>query len=175
MLSERFTRKRSYSVCISYIGYTIVRNCVFWQPLADGKIAHTCRHSCRSETQGNDFNLLQFILRRICVFSLCFRESRHTSLTFCESRHTCCLRFPYIFHFLYAWHLFSIQYRNPVVLFPGYRFVCWILSLCLKQWGLINKKKVLVWEEGSFISCIWLLLVNGIYTCKRNQFFPTRR
>ena len=38
---------------------------------------------------------------------------------------TCCLRFPYIF---------------PVVLFPGRRFVCWILSLCLKQWGLINKK-----------------------------------
>ena len=34
--------------------------------------------------------------------------------------------------------LVSIQYRNPVVLFPGCRFVCWILSLCLKQWGLIN-------------------------------------
>ena len=51
----------------------------------------------------------------------------------------CKLRFPYIFNFLYAWHLFSIQYRNPVVLFPGRRFVCRILSLCLKQWGLINK------------------------------------
>ena len=44
-------------------------------------------------------------------------------------------------NFLYAWHLFSIQYRNPVVLFPGRRrFVCWILSLCLKHWGLINSK-----------------------------------
>ena len=32
-------------------------------------------------------------------------------------------------------------FMNPVVLFPGRRFVCWILSLCLKQWGLMNLKK----------------------------------
>ena len=73
----------------------------------------------------------------------------------------------YIFNFLYAWHLFSIQYRNPVVLFPGRRFVCWILSLCLKQRGLINKKNqkhtknddcVFGWEIQlwSRSHCLWL-------------------
>ena len=62
----------------------------------------------------------------------------HLHGVFLKRLTACCLRFPYIFNFLYAWHLFSIQYLNPVVFFPGRRFVCWILSLCLKQWGLIN-------------------------------------
>ena len=35
----------------------------------------------------------------------------------------------------------SIKCRSPPVLFRGHRFVCWILSLCLKQWGLMNYKK----------------------------------
>ena len=38
--------------------------------------------------------------------------------------------------FLSSWHLF--QYRSLLVLFPGRRFVCRVLSLCLKQWVLIN-------------------------------------
>ena len=36
----------------------------------------------------------------------------------------------------------SIEHRSLLVLFSGHIFVCWILSLCLKLWGLINSKKV---------------------------------
>ena len=74
------------------------------------------------------FYFILFIFILFCVFFLlvpCFASF--------SCFIACCLRFPYIFNFLYAWHFFSIQYRNPVVLFPVRRFVCWILSLCLKQ------------------------------------------
>ena len=48
----------------------------------------------------------------------------------------CCLRHTSLTFFILDTCFNPI--RNPVVLFPGRRFVCWILSLCLKQWGLIN-------------------------------------
>ena len=85
------------------------------------RVAHPKQYNC--DCKGKSHRLLTTCVACFASFS-CFIA--------------CCPRFPYIFNFLYAWHLFSIQYRNPVILFPGRRFVCWILSLCLKQWGLIN-------------------------------------
>ena len=62
------------------------------------------------------------------------------------------------FNFLYTWHLF-----------PGRRFVCWILSLCLKQWGLINN---LVEHAQPSNRAIRVSDQLTLHVCYKYRFFP---
>ena len=119
---------------------TIWRNCI-WSHLK-------CHPPHNTQLMHSHYRLSYFAVSTSvewCTFRLQnWRAQRGSLYTLCIlglcrlSKTVYTMRDPYIFNFLYAWHLFSIQYQNPVVLFSGRRFVCWILSLCLKQWGLIN-------------------------------------
>ena len=46
-----------------------------------------------------------------------------------------------------------VKYRNPLGLFPGRRFVCWILLLCSHLWGLLNIVCVFVLKSFQWSFC----------------------